>query len=69
MDQICLDPQDKLSRTPHPSDTATKHPPPQDKKVPAAHPPEDNFWNSPDGLWCLPILSLHKIHIPNHFDT
>ena len=38
MDQICLDPQDKLLPThPHPSDTlSTKHPPlPQDKKVSA----------------------------------
>ena len=33
--------------TPHPSDTlSTKHPPPQDQKVPAP-PPQDNFWNSP----------------------
>ena len=48
MDQICLDSQDKLPPTPRtPCQQNTL--PPQDKKVPAAHPPEDNFWNSPLG--------------------
>ena len=53
MDQICLDPQDKLpppplryvvNKTPSPS---------QDKKVPAA--PQDDFWNSPKWVrqWML----------------
>ena len=44
MDQICLDPQDKLPlHPPHPSDTlSTKHPPPTGQKS------EDNFWNSPN---------------------
>ena len=49
VDQICLDPQDKLlpNPPPHPSDTlSTKDPPPQDKKV-SACPPKENFWNSP----------------------
>ena len=47
MDQIRLDPQDKL--TPHPSDTlSTKHPPTGPKSA-CGLPPEDNFWNSPYG--------------------
>ena len=47
MDQILLDPQDKLP-PPHPSDTSTKHPPPTGQKIVCGpHPPEDNFWNSP----------------------
>ena len=49
MDQIRLDPWDKLvPPTPRTHcQQNTLHP--QDKKVPAAHPPtpEDNFWNSP----------------------
>ena len=56
MDQIHLDPQDKLP--PHPSTHGqqnTLHP--QDKKMLAA-PPEDNFWNSPNNelytvLYCI----------------
>ena len=43
MDQIRLDPQDKLSPTSHPPTPRTRCQqntlPPQDKKVPAAHPP------------------------------
>ena len=50
VDQMRLEPQDKLTpptpwtglvrEVPHPSDTSTKHPPPpQDKTVPVAHPP------------------------------
>ena len=45
MDQICLDPQDNLPPTPQTHQQNTL--PPQDKKVPSAHPPKDNFWNSP----------------------
>ena len=48
MDQVRLDPRDKL--TLHPSDRlSTKHPPPpQDTKSACGPtPPEDNFWNSP----------------------
>ena len=60
MDQIHLDPQDKLTppipwtglvrENPHPSDTlSTKHPPPTGQKSACGPPtpPEDNFWNSP----------------------
>ena len=46
MDQICLDPQDKLT-PPTPQTCQQNTLPPQDKEVPAAHSPEDKFWNSP----------------------
>ena len=51
MDQICLDPQDKLLPAPPPPRTHCQQNtlPPQDKKVSAA-PPEDNFWNRPNTL-------------------
>ena len=46
MDQICLDPQDKLPLHPPPlGHIVNKTPPPLDKKVFVA--PQDNFWNSP----------------------
>ena len=59
MDQIRLDPQDKLNPPPPGQDWSERSPtpqtrqqntlPPQDKKVPAVHaPPEDNFWNNPN---------------------
>ena len=54
MDQIRLDPQDKLPHPPPPlGHVVNKTPSPPDKKVSAAHPPpEDNFWNSPYAcLW------------------
>ena len=51
MDQICLDPQDKLPPPRHPSDTSTKHPPPTGQKSACA--PPDIFWNSPYALCCV----------------
>ena len=51
MNQICLDPQDKLPLHPPPLGHIVNKTPstPSDKKVFAAHPPpEDNFWNSPN---------------------
>ena len=45
MDQIRLDPQDKLPPTPRTRQQNTL--PPQYKKVPAPPPPQDNFRNSP----------------------
>ena len=58
MDQICLDPQDKLLPTPH-HDMLTccqqNTLPPQEKKVPV--PPHDNFWNSPDMFRMSTMLS------------
>ena len=51
MDQICLDPQDKLLPTPPPlGHTVNKTPSPHRTKkcLRPTHPtPEDNFWNSP----------------------
>ena len=48
MDQICLDPQDKLSLHPPPLGyIVNKTPSPHQTKKFVAHPPEDNFWNSP----------------------
>ena len=58
MDQIRLDPQDKLPPPPTPrtcqQNTLSPPPPPPplgDKKVPAAHCPSDSFWNSPKACY------------------
>ena len=39
MDQICLDPQDKLTTPPHPLDTSRKHPPPTGQICACGPPP------------------------------
>ena len=60
MDQICLDPQDKLPPPhPTPSDMSTKHPPPPTgQKSACGPPPQDNFWNSPNAT-----QSLHELRV------
>ena len=48
MDQICLDPQDKLPLHPPPlGHIVNKTPSPHRTKKCLRPPPEDNFWNSP----------------------
>ena len=64
MDEMCLDPQDKLPpQPPHPSDMlSTKHSPPPTGQRSACGPPpppEDNFWNSPNTVTKLKRQDAH----------
>ena len=75
MDQIRLDPQDKLPPTPQPSDTLSiKHPPPTGQKSACGPPtPEDNFWNSPYlgsfDRWAFSILDTLALALTLSTDT